>query len=42
MTAEIWERCDTIEDCYEFMLAYAAQGLPSDKAARRGTKSANS
>jgi hypothetical protein len=23
-------RCDTIEECYEFMLAYAAQGLPSD------------
>ncbi len=24
------ERCNTIEECYEFMLAYAAQGLPSD------------
>ena len=24
------ERCDAIEECYEFMLAYAGQGLPSD------------
>jgi hypothetical protein len=24
------ERCDAIEECYEFMLAYAAQGLPAD------------
>jgi hypothetical protein len=24
------DRCDAIEECYEFMLAYAAQGLPSD------------
>lgn len=30
MVAEIWERCNTIEECYEFMLAYAAQGLSSD------------
>ena len=28
---EIEERCNTIEECYEFMLAYAAQGLPSDQ-----------
>jgi hypothetical protein len=34
--ADIWERCDTIEECYEFMLAYAAQGLPSDEASRPG------
>jgi hypothetical protein len=27
-TAE--DRCEAIEECYEFMLAYAAQGLPSD------------
>lgn len=27
---EIKERCNTIEECYEFMLAYAAQGLQSD------------
>jgi hypothetical protein len=24
------DRCNAIEECYEFMLAYAAQGLPSD------------
>ena len=28
---EIEERCNTIEECYEFMLAFAAQGLPSDR-----------
>jgi hypothetical protein len=36
MLAEIAERCDTIEECYEFMLAYAAQGLPSDEGSRSG------
>ena len=28
---ETEERINAIEECYEFMLAYAAQGLPSDK-----------
>jgi hypothetical protein len=32
------ERCDTIERCYEFMLAYAAKGLPSDEAGTLGTQ----
>ena len=36
MLAEIRERCDAIEECYEFMLAYAAQGLPSDEGSRAG------
>ena len=36
MLAEISEHCDTIEECYEFMLAYAAQGLPSDEGSRSG------
>ena len=36
MLAEIWTRCNTIEECYEFMLAYAAQGLPSDAGSRSG------
>jgi hypothetical protein len=36
MLAEISERCDAIEECYEFMLAYAAQGLPSDEGSRSG------
>ena len=30
MTTEILERCETVEECYEFMLGYAAQGLPDD------------
>ena len=28
--AELAARCDTIEECYEFMLAYAAQGLATE------------
>jgi hypothetical protein len=31
MPANIEERCNAVEECYEFMLAYAAQGLPSDE-----------
>lgn len=30
MTTEILECCETVEECYEFMLGYAAQGLPGD------------
>jgi hypothetical protein len=33
---KIEECCNTIEECYEFMLAYAAQGLPSDRGIRAG------
>jgi len=29
MSAEIWRRCNAVEECYEFMLAYAAQGVSS-------------
>jgi hypothetical protein len=29
---------DAIEECYEFMLAYAAQGLASDKGTPAGTQ----
>ena len=36
MLAEVRERCDAIEECYEFMLAYAAQGLPSDEGSQAG------
>jgi len=36
MLAEIWNRCDAVEECYEFMLAYAAQGLPSDQGSDSG------
>jgi len=30
MREELIRRCHAIEECYEFMLAYAAQGLPGD------------
>ncbi|MGA2739526.1 MAG: hypothetical protein ABSG65_19060 [Bryobacteraceae bacterium] len=36
MAVEIQERFETIEECYEFMLAYAAQGLTSDKGSESG------
>jgi hypothetical protein len=36
MSDDISERCNTIEHCYEFMLAYAAQGLPSDEGSKSG------
>jgi hypothetical protein len=36
MLAEISNRCNAVEECYEFMLAYAAQGLPSDKGSKSG------
>jgi hypothetical protein len=29
--AELNRRCNSIEECYEYMLAYAAQGLASDQ-----------
>jgi hypothetical protein len=36
MLAEISNRCEAVEECYEFMLAYAAQGLPSDYGSKSG------
>ena len=36
MAADILERFEVIEECYEFMLAYAAQGLGSDKGSESG------
>jgi hypothetical protein len=38
MAAGFFERCDTIEECYEFMLGYAGQGLPSDEGSQSGTQ----
>ena len=35
MLTQILERCEAIEECYEFMLAYAAQGLPTDESSPR-------
>ena len=36
MLVEIGERCNAVEECYEFMLAYAAQGLPSERGSQSG------
>ncbi len=36
MPSDIGVLCSTIEECYEFMLAYAAQGLPSDAGSKSG------
>ena len=36
MIAEILDRFEAIEECYEFMLAYAAQGLTSDEGNKSG------
>jgi len=34
----IEKRCDAIEECYEFMLAYAAQGIADDRESRNGSQ----
>jgi hypothetical protein len=36
--ASLKERVDAIEECYEFMLAYAAQGLPGDQGSNSGSQ----
>lgn len=36
MPASFAERCNAIEECYEFMLAYAGQGLPNDEGSQAG------
>ena len=33
MAKNLAESCDAVEECYEFMLAYAAQGLAGDSGA---------
>ncbi|MGA9978482.1 MAG: hypothetical protein WBQ08_07600 [Candidatus Sulfotelmatobacter sp.] len=38
MPTEISNRCDAVEECYEFLLAYAAQGLPSDQGSKSGAQ----
>jgi hypothetical protein len=35
---ELKERIDAVENAYEFMLAYAAQGLSTDQASRSGAE----
>jgi hypothetical protein len=34
----ILERCNTLEECYEFMLAYAAKGLPGEEGGKPGAQ----
>lgn len=36
MPTEFQERCEVIEECYEFALSYAAQGHGSDKDSAQG------
>ncbi len=36
MLDDISDRSAAVEECYEFMLAYAAQGLPSDQGSKSG------
>jgi hypothetical protein len=36
MAIKFLERSDLIEECYEFLLGYAAQGLPSDEGSSAG------
>jgi hypothetical protein len=38
MPAEILKHCSTVEECYEFMLAYAAQGRSSDESDQPGAQ----
>jgi hypothetical protein len=36
--AEFSARCNAIEEAYEFMLAYAAQGLPNEQGSASGSQ----
>jgi hypothetical protein len=38
MPTHFSERCGAIEECYEFMLAYAGQGLASDEGSQAGSQ----
>jgi len=38
MSSDFAQRCDTLEECYEFMLAYAGQGFPSDEGSQSGAQ----
>ena len=41
MAIDFLERSDAIEECYEFLLGYAAQGLPSDEGNPAGREVRN-
>ena len=38
MLSEVGNRCEAVEECYEFMLAYAAQGLLTDEGSKSGAQ----
>jgi hypothetical protein len=38
MLSEVGNRCEAVEECYEFMLAYAAQGLRTDEGSKSGVQ----
>jgi hypothetical protein len=38
MATDFLARSDTLEACYEFMLAYAGQGLPSEQGSAAGSQ----
>src|SRR5262245_27359100 len=38
MRQQLKDRCEKIEECYEFMLAYAAQGLRSEPGSGMGSQ----
>jgi hypothetical protein len=38
MIGALQERSETIEECYEFMLAYAAQGVPGNEGSQAGSQ----
>lgn len=38
MLEDLRDHCSTVEECYEFMLAYAAQGLAADTGSEKGSQ----
>ncbi len=38
MLEDLRDRCNTVEECYEFLLAYAAQGLAADAGTDKGSQ----
>ena len=38
MAIDFFQRCDAIEECYEFLLGYAGQGLPTDTGSQSGSQ----
>lgn len=41
MAIDFIDRCEVVEECYEFFLGYAAQGLPSDEGNPAGREVRN-